>query len=27
MVANILFLAIIFLDGLGSVFSSLCAQS
>jgi hypothetical protein len=27
MVANVLFLAVIFLDGLGSVFSSLCAQS
>jgi hypothetical protein len=27
MVANVLFLAVIFLDGLGSVFDSLCAQS
>jgi len=27
MVANVLFLAVIFLDGLGSVFSTLCAQS
>jgi hypothetical protein len=27
MVANVLFLAVIFLDGLGSVFSSLCVQS
>ncbi|HLY86007.1 MAG TPA: hypothetical protein VKO84_05795 [Gaiellaceae bacterium] len=27
MVANVLFLTVIFLDGLGSVFSSLCAQS
>jgi hypothetical protein len=27
MVANVLFFAVIFLDGLGSVFSSLCAQS
>lgn len=27
MVANVLFLTIIFLDGLGSVFGSLCAQS
>jgi hypothetical protein len=27
MVANVLFLAVIFLDGLGSVFNSLCAQS
>ncbi|MFL5915167.1 MAG: hypothetical protein ACJ752_05965 [Gaiellaceae bacterium] len=27
MVANVLFLAVIFLDGLGSVFDSLCVQS
>ena len=27
MVANVLFLAIVLLDGLGSVFSTLCAQS
>jgi hypothetical protein len=27
MVANVLFLTVIFLDGLGSVFSTLCAQS
>lgn len=27
MVANVLFLVVIFLDGLGSVFSTLCAQS
>jgi hypothetical protein len=27
MVANVLFLAVILLDGLGAVFSTLCAQS
>jgi hypothetical protein len=27
MVANVLFFAVIFLDGLGSVFDSLCVQS